>query len=259
MSEVFVGKPRVQVSLRNGRMLVGSDGHYWPGEASTAHRAFVAFVKEYKPEVVVFNGDALDASTISRHPPIGWEKFPSLKEELEGVQERLGEVETAAKGRSRLIWSLGNHDARFNTRLAMLVPEYKKVKGFQLRDHFPAWQSCWAVHVNRDVVVKHRFKGGKYAPANNAVGAGRTMVTGHLHSQKVIPVTDYNGTRWGVDTGCLADPSGPQFSGYTEDNPLDWRQGFAMLTFIDGELLQPELIRVAREGVVDFRGELIDV
>jgi hypothetical protein len=35
---------------------------------------------------------------------------------------------------------------------------------------------------------------------------------------------------------------------------VNWRSGFAMLTFEDGELLQPELIRVVREGVVDFRG-----
>jgi hypothetical protein len=85
------------------------------------------------------------------------------------------------------------------------------------------------------------------------------MVTNHLHSQKVTPYTDYNGDRWGVDTGTLAEPFGPQFQDYCEDNPVNWRSGFAMLTFERGRLLQPELIRVVEEGVVDFRGRLWDV
>jgi hypothetical protein len=33
--------------------------------------------------------------------------------------------------------------------------------------------------------IKHRFKGGMHAPQNNTLWAGVTMVTGHLHSQKV--------------------------------------------------------------------------
>lgn len=30
---------RVVVEVKNGVVLVGGDGHYWPGKASTAHRA----------------------------------------------------------------------------------------------------------------------------------------------------------------------------------------------------------------------------
>lgn len=85
------------------------------------------------------------------------------------------------------------------------------------------------------------------------------MVTGHLHSLKVTPYSDYTGIRWGVDTGTLANPYGPQFAYYTEDGPVNWRSGFVVLTIKDRELLWPETVSVLRDGVVCFRGELIDV
>jgi hypothetical protein len=111
------------------------------------------------------------------------------------------------------------------------------------------------VFMNDDAVVKHRFKSGVHAPHNNTMWAGRTIVTGHLHSQKIYPLSDYNGTRWGVDAGTMADPYGPQFYNYTELNPLNWRSGFAMLTFVKGKLLMPELIWVSGPGTVQFRGK----
>lgn len=247
---------RLTHPLKNGTVLVGSDAHYWPKETSTAHWAFVKLAKELRPDLVVMNGDAIDASTISRHPPIGWEKHPSLKRELDTAQERLAEVEKASAG-ARHIWTLGNHDARFETRIASLIPELKGVHGVHLRDHFPAWEPAWSVEVGgkSGAIIKHRFKGGYHAAFNNAVSSGRSIITGHLHSLQVAPYTDYNGTRWGVDGGTLANPLGPQFTGYTEDNPLNWREGFVVLTWKDGRLLWPEPVFVSRKGYYTFRGE----
>lgn len=249
---------RVELEVRNGVVLVGSDGHYWPGEPSTAHKAFVRFCKELSPAVVIMNGDAFDGASISRHPPIGWEDNPTVKQEIEAVQDRLSEIEFAA-GKARKVWPLGNHDARFETRLASVAPEYAKIYGVHLSDHFPAWEGCWSCWINGKVVIKHRYKGGIHATHNNTVSAGTTIVTGHLHSLKVTPFTDYNGDRWGVDTGTLADPNGPQFVDYSEDSPKNHRSGFIVLTFVDGELLWPEVVNVIGENKVTFRGKVIDV
>jgi hypothetical protein len=154
---------------------------------------------------------------------------------------------------------MGNHDSRFETRLAANAPEYQHVEGFALKDHLPNWAPCWSLWLNEDVVIKHRWKGGIHATHNNTVNSGMTMVTGHLHSLKVTPFDDYHGTRWGVDTGTLADPHGPQFTDYLEDAPTNWRSGFAVLTFHRGRLLWPELCRVMDERHVDFRGHVIEV
>ena len=252
---------RMEVTIDRGTVLVGSDVHIWGMELTTAQRAFIALAKKLQPEVIVLNGDVFDGAKISRHPPGIWdqEKRPDVKTEIEGCQNFCDLIRKAAPS-ACLIWVWGNHDMRYEYILAAAAPQYEGVKGFHLGDHFPEWGFCMAVFVNDDVVIKHRFKSGRHAPENNALWAGRTCITGHLHSQKVQPVTDYNATRYGVDSGTMADPDSKQFD-YTEENPTGWRSGFAVLSFIDGHLLMPELVKVCdwNPGAVEFRGELIPV
>jgi hypothetical protein len=219
-------------------------------------------IKEIKPNAVIANGDIFDGAGISRHPRIGWAKSPSVMEELKACTISMGYIEEAAKEARhnvKLVWPLGNHDARFETFLAANAPQYEHVKGFTLRDHFPDWEPCWAVWINEGTVIKHRFKGGIHATHNNAIWSGKNIVTGHLHSLKVTPFSDYNGVRYGIDTGTLAEPYGPQFEDYTEHGPLNWRSGFAVLTFVDGKLLLPELVTTHSPDSIEFRGRVIKV
>jgi len=118
---------------------------------------------------------------------------------------------------------------------------------------------CWSCWPTDNVVVKHRWKGGIHATHNNTVNSGKSIVTGHLHSLKVTPFADYNGNRFGVDTGTLAEPSGPQFENYLEQSPTNWRSGFVVLTFKDGEMLWPEIVHKWADGQIEFRGQIIDV
>ena len=248
----------VKVDILNGHILIGSDFHYHPGIVSTAHTAFLEFQREFKPKVIIKNGDELDFPGISRHGMIGWEKRPSVIDEIENAKAMLSEIEKVSP-KSRRIWPLGNHDARFETRLASVAPEYAGVHGFHLKDNFPKWEGCWAAFVNNDTVVKHRYKSGIHAPHNNAMWSGRSMITGHLHSMKVMPLSDYNGTRYGVDCGTMMDPYGQQAYNYTELNPVNWRSGFVLLTFVKGKLLWPEVIFVRGPDEVEFRGKVIRV
>lgn len=250
---------RLHYDCLNGIVLVGSDAHLWPGPKTTAMRGFIKFARELKPRVVVMNGDALDFPQVSRHPPIGWQHLPTVEDEIIAAQQVLTEIEDAAPRNAKLAWPLGNHDARFETSLATHSSEFAKLHGFSLKDHFPAWSACWAAWINSDVVIKHRLSGGIGAVRNNTMKSGKSIVTGHLHSLKVTPLTDYNGTRYGVDSGCLADPSAEAFTSYTEDAPLDWRSGFVVLTFHKGKLLPPELATVWDKRTIAWRGELIAV
>lgn len=247
---------RLKTEIPDGIVVIGSDAHYWPGLISTAHKALIAFCKEFKPKAVIMNGDMLDGASISRHPPIGWETRPSLIEEIDTVKERLTEIVSAVPKSCELYWTLGNHDARFETRLATVAPEYARVHGVHLKDHFPEWIPAWSVWINEKLVVKHRLKGGPHAPHGNTSSSGKSIATGHLHALNVTAYTDYNGTRYGIDTGTLADPFGPQFNDYCEDNPVNWRSGFAICTFKDGQLLWPELVNVIDKDKVQFRGKV---
>lgn len=248
-----------RLGIQDGSVLIGSDIHVWPGERTTMQRAFVEFAKRLKPSAVICNGDVFDGASISRHARIGWEHQPTVKQELEAVSDFLGDLVIAA-GTAKRIWTLGNHDARFESRLAAVAPEFAGVKGIHLRDHFEQWTPCWRCDINDNVVVKHRGVGGEHADWNNAIKSGRTMVTGHDHRAGVVPYHDYNGIRWGVRCGYMAESAqDDQFIHYMEASQPNWHPAFAVLTFHSGRLLQPEICWKFDEGVVQFRGELITV
>jgi len=245
------------LNIPDGVILIAGDCHFWPGHVSTTYKAFVRFCERDRPKAVIMNGDVLDGASISRHSPMQWEKRPSLVEEIEECAGRLKEI-AKASGEAAKIWTLGNHDARFESRLATVAPEFAKVRGMHLKDHFPDWEPAMSVSVNDDAIIKHRWHSGVHATFQNVMKSGRSMITNHLHQLKVTPFTDYNGRRYGVDTGTLADPYGPQFE-YTEWNPVNWWSGFAKLTFRGGELLPPELVEYWAPNAVAYRGEIIEV
>ena len=252
---------RATTEIDSGVVLVASDCHYWPDVISTAHRAFVKLVKELKPKIVVINGDAFDGASISRHPAGGtWQSLPSVKQELEACQDRLEEIQKAA-GAAQLHFCWGNHDLRFNARLQQQVGDtFKGVMGMSLQEHFPLWRFSMSLMINDHTMIKHRYHNGIHAIYNNIIKSGTSMVTGHLHSLKVTPFTDYNGSRYGVDTGTLSPVDADAFT-YSEDSPKNHRSGFAVLTFHEGKLMPPELCEVIdeEEGLVYFRGQVIEV
>lgn len=245
---------RMRLDRITGTVLVGSDAHYWPGIVTTAHRAFVALCKKLEPTVVVMNGDVLDGATISRHERIGWQKQPKLFDEIKAVQDRMGEIERAAKG-ATLVRTIGNHDIRFERFLANNAAQYEDIPGVSLLDHLPAWRAGYSLWVNGNTVIKHRAKGGIHAIYNNTMRTGVNIVTGHLHALNVRRYSDYKGHRWGVDCGTLAEPYGPQFD-YTEDDSVDWASGFAVLTFEGHSLLPPEVCTVMGDRAW-FRGQSV--
>lgn len=242
--------------IDDGVIVVFSDAHFWPGQGKTvAHNALLEVVKDVRPTATVANGDIFDGARVSRHARLGWEKLPTVKEELDICDEYMHEIRLAAgPQRSAFFWNMGNHDQRFDRMLAQNAAEYEGVLS-RLEDRFNDWEFAWSLDVNGHTMIKHRWHNGIHAGYNNALKSGRTIVTGHLHRLLVTPWADYNGRRWGVDTGTLSDPHGPQFE-YGENNPTPHTPGFAVLTFKNGMLLPPELCEVI-EGHAYFRGQLV--
>jgi len=251
------GNMRRELEVDFGMVAVFSDAHFWPDEPTPAYRALLRFLEIYKQDIVcvVNNGDAFDGASISRFPSINFNKLPTVKEELEACQTSLTEIEKRVLKQTPLIWPMGNHDARYEQLIVNKAPELQGLKGTQLRDYFPLWQPCYSFWINRNTVIKHRYKGGAMAGRNNTIHGGINFVTGHTHVGAVNLFTDYNGTRYGVQTGTLANPIGRQFE-YAEDNPKDWMAGFAVLTFYEGKLLMPELVQLYDDDHFEFRGEV---
>jgi len=251
---------QINLGILDGTVIVFSDAHFIPAQRTTAFKGLLWAIQEFKPKAIICNGDAFDGASISRHD-VTDQPQTSVIQELKACQGALGEIEEVAKAARhnvKLLWTWGNHDIRFGNRLAQHAPQFKDVVGFKLTDHIPDWEFCWAVWPTEDVIIKHRYKSGVHATHNNTVNAGVSIVTGHLHSLKVTPFSDYNGCRYGVDTGTLAETDGPQFT-YAEINPSNHRSGFAVLNFFNGHLLLPELAQKFDEDQIMFRGDVIDV
>jgi hypothetical protein len=246
---------RHELTLTDGVIIVFSDAHWWPGLPRTlAHDALLLLIRRLKPAAVIANGDIFDGARISRHEPNGWENRPDVMGELDTVKVFMAEIAKAAKG-AALLRTIGNHDIRFDRWLATRVPDYKHLAGMMLRDHLPDWAESWSVEINGDAIVKHRWHQGIHGTYNNALKGGRTIVTGHLHRLHATAWTDYNGRRWGIDTGTLSDPDAQAFD-YAEDAPKNWGSGFAVLTYRGGVLAPPEFCEVIGPRAF-FRGEVV--
>lgn len=248
------------IDMPDGVIMVASDCHYWPGEKSAAHRAFVKLGKQLKPDIVVINGDEFDGASVSRHGRAGFEYRPTVAQEIAALKECMGEIH-AATPRAKHLGSYGNHTMRWDTYLSGNAPQMEGALS-TFDDLLADWHYAWAWMVNGHTLIKHRIKGGIHATWNNTAEAQVNTVTGHLHNLRVTPrstMSPINGGHiYGVDTGMLADPWGPQFA-YVEQGPRNWRSGFVVLTFSGGNLMPPELVQVIGEDQVFFRGKVLDV
>jgi hypothetical protein len=245
-----IHEQKIYTELKDGIVVVFSDAHYWPRPATVAHKALLAVIQNLKPAIVIANGDVFDGSRVSRHDALYKQECPSPKEEVEACQDRMTEIEDASKN-STFIWTVGNHDVRLWRYIKVNAPEVSGMPFTDLFDYFPRWKQTYAVDINGTTLVKHRWHNGIHATYNNVLKGGVNFVTGHLHRLQVTAWGNYNGRTYGVDTGCLAEPDGPQFM-YLEHNPVPWASGFAVLTYRNGVLLPPELCEVVN-GEAFFR------
>jgi hypothetical protein len=257
---ITADRVEAKLTIRNGVILVGGDFHFHPSHVPTMHRAMCYLAHKLKPYAYVWNGDVADFPQISRHPSIGWESYPTVAKELETINDRSGEVMKATAAKK--IWTAGNHDLRFESRLAAMASEFKNVKGIHLKDHFQEWTPAWFVTVNEgtdsNTEIRHREKGGIHAGYNNTKESGVNIVTGHDHRAEVVAFDDRRGRRYGVRHGMGADSArGPQFVNYLEGRKPNWQSGVAVLTYRDGMLLQPELALRVDEDSFQFRGEIV--
>lgn len=254
--------PIQRETVKSGIALIFGDAHYWPGEKPLAHEALCILAKRLGPKLVIGNGDLFDGASVSRHDVLGWQKLPTVAQELDAVRSRLDEIKRAApKAKTRT--TVGNHDSRFDRRLASETPQFQEIHGMKLEDHLKDWPMSYGVLINEDVdpvYVTHNVKGGIHATWNNTASTGCHVVTGHLHDQNERTRSFLLHEAVGIDHGCLADVDHESFS-YRMGRPANWRSGFAVLSFdAAGRLLPAEFCRVQIYGSYKraiFRGEVV--
>jgi len=246
------------LEITDGVILVGSDAHYSPGHIPVAHKALCNVIKHLGSQVkaIILNGDIMDGGTISRHARIGWKKVATVKDELEAIQARLGEIEKVRPPGCHLLRTYGNHDNRFEAKLSANVPEFEGVGGFLLRDHIPFWKDSERIDINDDCVVIHDWHYGLHSGWNDVLKGGCHTVTGHTHELSAKSHKGFKNTHFGIKTGMIADEYQDEFNYRLSKPGFNWQSGFAVLTWRNGMLLHPEFCAVRDDGKAYFRGEL---
>lgn len=241
----------VHISAPNTKWIIGSDLHIWEKEPPLIYKAFCSIAKKLKVDGIILNGDVIDGARISRHPAMLHNSAPKIDKEIEYAKHWLKMLPNAR----HKLWTMGNHDMRINNYIASHASELDDYVP-SLFSHFPGWQIAYAFTLNDYVEIRHRFRSGIHAGYNNSMHSGITMLSGHTHQLQVTAVRDRRGTRWGIETGMMNDPAGPQFE-YTEGTPSRAQAGFIVVSFDeDGNMLPPEICEMIRGRPV-FRGEYV--
>lgn len=241
--------PRMKsIEAPSTKWIIGSDFHVWDEHPTLIFQAFVKLAKKLKVDGIILNGDVIDGARVSSHRIPRASQSPKINAEIDATKKLLSLLPNA----KHRLWSMGNHDIRIDNYVATNAGELSDYI-ISLQEHFPAWDISYAFMINQ-TEVRHRFRGGIHSGWNNALHAGVNILTGHTHQLQVTAVRDRNGSRYGVETGMMADPFGPQFE-YTEGSPSRSQQGFVVISFDEeGALMPPETCEMVR-GRPIFRGD----
>lgn len=215
------------------RVAVLSDLHI-PYHDKDAIRTTIKYLKGYKPDCIILNGDIADIFSLSF-----WEKDPrkrGFSEELETVRLFL-QLLRQTFPKARIIFKKGNHEERFERYMSVKAPELLGVSEFALEKLLHLEELKIELVGDRQpiqlgklsIVHGHEFRWGITSPVNPARGfylrAKSHVLGGHLHqpshhSEKTI--NDVIISAW--STGCLCDLK-PDYARHNS-----WSHGFATVT-----------------------------
>lgn len=227
-----------------------SDCHWWPNQKATdAHKILLKMIDDLKPQGVACRGDMMDGANLSRFPRRYGDTTPSTEDEVITCieyMEEIADIATQARRKVDLDINVGNHERIEIVMANMREADGEVVSGLlagakssdktPMEIFFPAWNISTSTIINDTFLWKHKpVKGGIHARRNSVLNAGINVGNGHTHRLGVTYVSDYQGTRHGVECGTLADPLADQFF-YVEDNPTDWQSGFVVQIFKDKQV-----------------------
>jgi hypothetical protein len=214
------------MSRRYRRLAALFDAHS-PFEDRAAIDPALAFVREYKPEILVLGGDWGDfyaVSTYSREPL----RRLQLQEELDHEAGLLEEVREAAP-KSEIIYLQGNHEWRLRRHLWSGAPELARLRSLQIEAllNLAKLRITYVEAGSRrfgDLLIKH---GNIVRPRSGYSAMGeldRTWVSGasgHTHRLGHVFRTNAAGMFSWIEGGCLCRSD----MDYLEGQTADWQHG----------------------------------
>jgi predicted phosphodiesterase len=233
------------------RIALLSDIHI-PYHSISAITVALDFIKKEKPDLLLLNGDTLDAFQLSRFCKDPRKR--SFAQELETMKDLLNVFQKILK--CKIIFKKGNHSERYEQFLFQKAHELIGIEEFELANIIKARVEGIDVVGDKriikanglNIIHGHEFSSGFFSPVNVARGLylrGKTSaIQGHNHQPSEHTETDMNGkitTTW--STGCLCELS-PAYA------PINkWAHGFAMID-LDGDEFYVRNKRIYKDKIL---------
>lgn len=220
-------------------IVVTSDWHI-PFEDKEAIRVFLDFLREYRPDELVLNGNINDMTAFSTHPKLRdlAVNFNSAREDRKkwfGVAELLRDILPDAK-----ITYIGSqcHEGwldqwvQYSPVLAEDYENYSIQGWLKLADFLIDYEpEVYDVMGNNELLITHgtvaRSKGGTSAYATMEM-EGTSIIQGHTHRLSQVYKTTTVGETVGIECGCLCQRT-PWYHLKGRRLMMDWQQGFVLL------------------------------
>jgi Calcineurin-like phosphoesterase len=219
------------------KLVVASDFHYPHYDPITQHN-FDHFLSEFKPDILVINGDFLDFSPISH-----FDKHPaeprSISDEILGGRDFLRRKAELVGPNCKRHFNAGNHEDRLRKYLWNRAPELSELEGVSLPSLLELEKSGYSytpyydpIHGSPDrspgidldgLLVTHGTiarKWSGYSARAHYERYGGSGIHGHTHRIGSFYHRDYRGEYVWIEGGCMS---------YIDPNYVtvpDWCQGF---------------------------------
>lgn len=253
--------------VKKERVAVISDIHI-PYQDNDAVELMKAYVKDYKPDHFVINGDLLDfysLSTFDKSP----DRKHSVAEEINDGVQFLKEMRQIVGKDCKMYFTEGNHEQRLqrymfrNPELSDL-PDLRLDKLLKLKEQNIAFSGVdgdyWGTdtgHVQLgEVLVLHgdnRLNGAAtsaqagYSATNTMRKMQHSVVMGHVHRQAVVAHSTPYRKMTGVESGCLCVIPGT----------ANWQQGFTTFELHDGKMRNVNNVEIVDKQIFYEGGSYI--
>jgi len=222
------------------KIVIAGDIHF-PHQDDKVIELFYKFIKDYQPDTIVFNGDLLDCSGISKFQSIPGSS--NLSNELSLCWQFLSDVRTLCPN-ARIVYITGNHEWRWRSQLVENIKdptmygvirdsvslsdllhlnklniEFKDLPDNISRfdDNYIYLEGFFIGHWNR--ASKH----SAYTVKLLIDDKGANVVQGHTHRLGIHYKNTLSRTLVGVETGCMCKVE-PDYC----MNP-NWQSGFCVI------------------------------
>ena len=231
--------------------MIVSDIHV-PYQDDNAVSIAQAYAKDYKPDVLVINGDLVDfytLSTFDKNP----DRKVSVQQELDMGYQVLKDFRKAVPAHCKIYMTEGNHEQRLQ-RYLWRNPELEGLRDLKLQKLLRLkelgiqfigvsgdyWKKDTGHLKLGDTIVMHgdnRLNGAStsrysgYSAKNTMLGVQQGVIIGHVHRLAQVYHSTPYGTLVGIEGGSLCQHTGN----------ANWQQGFVTFETEDGKNINYKL------------------